>query len=161
LPTVLAPQAVALCERGGMGRIALGIDARVRAFLGEVGNVLAMLESPARAPGEAAPPHASSPPGQREVQVIFLDASDETLLRRFSETRRRHPLDTSGQDGAGAVLEGIRLERERLAGLRARATRVFDSTLLSVHELRRAILAHFGPASDGAQGMSTRLVSFG
>jgi UPF0042 nucleotide-binding protein len=87
LPTVLAPQAVALCEHGGMERVALGIDARVRAFLGEVGNVLAMLENN----------------GQREVQVIFLDASDETLLHRFSETRRRHPLDTSGPDGAGGA----------------------------------------------------------
>ena len=146
LPTVLAPQAVALCENGGMTRVALGIDARVRAFLGETGNVLALLENA----------------GQRELQVIFLDASDETLLRRFSETRRRHPLDTSDQDGAGAVLEGIALERERLAGLRARATRVFDTTLLSVHELRRAVIAHFGPAADGAtQRMSTRIVSFG
>ncbi len=146
LPTVLAPQAVALCEHGGMTRVALGIDARVRAFLGETGNVLAMLENG----------------GQREVQIIFLDASDETLLRRFSETRRRHPLDTSGQDGAGAVLEGVALERERLAPLRARATRVFDTTLLSVHELRRAVIAHFGPAGDGTpEGMSTRIVSFG
>ncbi len=148
LPTVLAPQAVALCENGGMTRVALGIDARVRAFLGETGNVLALLENG----------------GQRELQVIFLDASDETLLRRFSETRRRHPLDTSDHDGAGAVLEGVALERERLAGLRARATRVFDTTLLSVHELRRAVIAHFGPAADGASAtmrMSTRVVSFG
>ena len=146
LPTVLAPQAVALCEHGGMSRVALGIDARVRAFLGETGNVLAMLENG----------------GLRELQVIFLDASDETLLRRFSETRRRHPLDTSSEEGAGAVLEGIRQERERLAGLRARATRVFDTTLLSVHELRRAVIAHFGPAADNApQRMSTRIVSFG
>ena len=147
LPTVLAPQAVTVCENGGITRVALGIDARVRAFLGETGNVLALLENG----------------GLREVQVIFLDASDETLLHRFSETRRRHPLDMSGQDGgAGAVLEGVRLERERLAGLRARATRVFDTTLLSVHELRRAVVAHFGPAADGApQRMTTRVVSFG
>ena len=145
LPTVLAPQAVLVCENGGITRVALGIDARVRAFLGETSNVLALLENG----------------GQRELQIIFLDASDETLLRRFSETRRRHPLDTSRQDGAGAVLEGIGLERERLAGLRARATRVFDTTLLSVHELRRAVIAHFGPAADGTQRMSTRLVSFG
>src|SRR5947208_482179 len=45
LPTILAPQAVALCEHGGMLRVALGIDVRVRAFLGEFGNVLAMLEN--------------------------------------------------------------------------------------------------------------------
>src|SRR6476661_979174 len=63
LPTVLAPQAVALCEHGGMTRVALGIDARVRAFLGEIGNVLAMLENG----------------GQRDVHVIYIDASDSTI----------------------------------------------------------------------------------
>src|SRR5271156_3122185 len=66
LPTVLAPQAVALCEHGGMLRVALGIDVRVRAFLGEFGNVMSLLEN-----GK-----------QRDVHVMFLDASDETLFRR-------------------------------------------------------------------------------
>src|SRR5580658_3845321 len=112
LPTLLAPQAVALCERGGIMRVALGIDVRVRAFLGEVGNVLQLLEAG----------------GQRDLQVLYLDASDETLLRRFSETRRPHPLsaeaEVSSTEGALAVLDGVRVERERLAPLRARATRV-------------------------------------
>ena len=105
--------------------------------------------------------------GQRDVHVIYIDASDSTLLHRFSETRRRHPLDaqearTAGaQDVAGAVIEGVRLERERLAPLRARATRIFDTTLMSVHELRRAVISHFGPASGGAERMTTRVVSFG
>jgi UPF0042 nucleotide-binding protein len=152
LPTVLAPQAVELCERGGMWRVALGIDARVRAFLGEVGNVLALLETPTD-------PASGAPRGQRDLQILFFDASDQTLLHRFSETRRRHPLDTSGADGAGPVLEGVRLERERLSGLRARATRVLDTTGLSVHELRRAVIAHLGPASG--ERMMTRIVSFG
>jgi UPF0042 nucleotide-binding protein len=150
LPTVLAPQAVALCEHGGMSRVALGIDVRVRAFLGEFGNVISMLENG----------------GQREVQVIFLDASDESLLRRFSETRRPHPLNAAGgapgsREGTIAVLDGVMLERERLAPLRARATQLIDTTRLSVHELRRAIIQSFGPASGGAPRMVTRMVSFG
>jgi UPF0042 nucleotide-binding protein len=150
LPTLLAPQAVALCERGGMGRVALGIDVRVRAFLGEVANVLQLLEDS----------------GQRDLHVLFLDASDETLLHRFSETRRPHPLSAeagaaSGTDGALAVLDGVRLERDRLAPLRASATRVIDTTNTSVHELRRILVAHFGPASGGAPRMVTRVVSFG
>jgi len=143
LPTALAPQAVELCEKGGMLRIALGMDVRVRAFLGEVGSVVSKLENG----------------GGRDVELIFLDASDETILRRFSETRRPHPLSTG--DGALAVLDGARIERERLAPLRARATRIFDTTRLSVHELRRATVAHFGPASGGAPRMVTRVVSFG
>jgi UPF0042 nucleotide-binding protein len=149
LPTLLAPQAVALCERGGMTRVALGIDVRVRAFLGEVGNVLELLEAG----------------GQRDLQVLFLDASDETILRRFSESRRPHPLSAEGTGnsdaGALAVLDGVRVERERLAPLRARATRVVDTTNTSVHELRRILVAHFGPASGGAPRMVTRIVSFG
>src|ERR1700689_3198496 len=149
LPTALAPQAVALCERGGMTRVALGIDVRVRAFLGEVGKVLQLLEAG----------------GQRDLHVLFLDASDETLLRRFSETRRPHPLsaetDGAGAEGALAVLDGGRVERERLAPLRAIATRVIDTTNTSVHDLRRILVAHFGPASGGAPRMVTRIVSFG
>ncbi len=146
LPTALAPEAVALCERGGMTRVALGIDVRVRAFLGEVGHVLRLLEAG----------------GQREVEVIFLDASDERLLQRFSESRRPHPLAAqSGHEGALAVLDGVRVERERLAPLRASATRVIDTTNTSVHDLRRILVAHFGPASGGAPRMVTRIVSFG
>ncbi len=154
LPTLLAPQAVALCERGDMTRVALGIDVRVRAFLGEVGSVLQLLEAG----------------GQRDLQVLFIDASDETLLRRFSETRRPHPLSAesghaavegSGPGDALAVLDGVRVERERLAPLRASATRIIDTTSMSVHELRRVLVAHFGPASGGAPRMVTRIVSFG
>jgi UPF0042 nucleotide-binding protein len=149
LPTLLAPQAVALCERGGMTRVALGIDVRVRAFLDEAGSVLQLLEAG----------------GQRDLQVLFLDASDETLLHRFSETRRPHPLaaygGVNGSEGALAVLDGVRTERERLAPLRASATRVIDTTNSSVHDLRRLLVAHFGPASGGAPRMVTRIVSFG
>ncbi len=149
LPTLLAPQAVEICERGEMTRLALGIDVRVRAFLGEVGNVLQLLEAG----------------GQRDLHVLFLDASDETLLRRFSETRRPHPLaaesGANGSEGALAVLDGVRVERERLSPLRARATRVIDTTNTSVHDLRRILIAHFGPASRGSPRMITRLVSFG
>jgi RNase adapter protein RapZ len=146
LPTVLAPAAVALCERGGMTRLALGIDVRVRAFLGEVGKVLQLLEAG----------------GQRDVQVLFLDASDEKLLHRFSESRRPHPLSAeSGHEGALAVLDGVRLERERLVPLRAGATRIIDTTNTSVHELRRLLVAHFGPASGDGPRMVTRIVSFG
>jgi UPF0042 nucleotide-binding protein len=146
LPTLLAPEAVALCERGGMTRMALGIDVRVREFLGEIGHVARELEAG----------------GQRDLEVLFLDASDEKLLHRFSESRRPHPLSAeSGHEGALAVLDGVRIERERLAPLRAIATRVIDTTNTSVHELRRMLVAHFGPASGGAPRMVTRIVSFG
>ena len=177
LPTLLAPQAVALCERGGMTRIGLGVDVRAAAFLGKIGDVLASLESGGDRSSSSVGTATTGATIERDVHIIFLDASDETLLRRFNESRRPHPLTPQpheatspaspeqGQrvplhDGA-AVLDGVRLERERLASLRARATRVIDTTNLSVHELRRILIAHFGPASGGAPRMLTRIVSFG
>ncbi len=145
LPTVLAPQAISLCEHGGVRRVALGIDMRVRAFLGEVGTVLATL-------GDG-----------RDLDVLFFDASDEAILTRFSETRRRHPLDSGAgtNDHTAGVIEGVRVERERLSPLRARATQVVDTTRLSVHDLRRSVIASFGAGGERARRMATRLVSFG
>jgi UPF0042 nucleotide-binding protein len=144
LPTVMAPEAVAVCARGGVARIALGMDVRVREFVGEMSRVLAQL-------ADAAP-----------LRVLFLDASDEALLRRFNETRRPHPLARQGHhQEAVALLESVAAERERLAPLRARADDVVDTTSLSVHELRRTIIDRFGPSSGGAPPMSVRVVSFG
>lgn len=150
LPPALGHETVRLCEEGGMHRIALGIDVRVRAFIGAVGQVFTALAAN----------------GQRDLHVVFLDASDEALLRRFSETRRPHPLDAADalarrRGATGALVDELELERERLAPLRARATHVVDTTALSVHDLRRTILAQFGPAAGGALRMFTRIVSFG
>lgn len=69
------------------------------------------------------------------IEIFFFDASDETLIRRFSETRRRHPADEHC-----TVSEGIRIERERMAGLRQMAGRVIDTTDFNVHQLRELIL---------------------
>ena len=144
LPTVMAPEAVNVCGRGGVSRMALGMDVRVREFLGEVSGVLGKLASVGA------------------LRVLFLDASDEALLRRFNETRRPHPLARDhGNRDALAVLDGVALERERLAPLRARADDVIDTTALSVHELRRLIVERFGPLSGGAPRMAVRVVSFG
>ena len=69
------------------------------------------------------------------VEIVFFDALDEVLVRRFSETRRRHPVDDTC-----TVLEGIRIERERLAGLRQIATRCIDTSEFNVHQLKDFIL---------------------
>jgi UPF0042 nucleotide-binding protein len=148
LPTTLLAETLAACDAGGIDRVALGIDVRVRSFLGNVGARLDALRA------------------GREVAVVFLDASDEALLRRFSETRRPHPLSTRagddpGDPGALAVLDGVRIERERLAPLRGGATHVIDTTTLSVHELRRRVIGSFGPGAGELPRMHTRFVSFG
>ena len=74
-----------------------------------------------------------------KVEVLFLDSSDDALTRRYSETRRRHPLS-----GSGSVAEGIAREREALQALREQAEHVVDTSTLTVHELRRQVKARFG-----------------
>lgn len=149
LPTPVMKSTLEAFAAVGVRRIALGIDVRVRGFLDDAA---AMLES-------------LGVPGERELSVVFLDASDEALLRRFSSTRRPHPLSTTvepgGEQAATAVLDGIRIERELLTPLRARATLILDTTRLSVHELRRTVTAHFGPGAGREPHMHTRFVSFG
>jgi len=78
------------------------------------------------------------------TQLIFLEADDETLVHRFSETRRPHPLSGSGQP----VAESIRAERKLLAPIRALANLTIDTTKFNVHEVRDYVRKKFQPGSD-------------
>jgi UPF0042 nucleotide-binding protein len=89
-----------------------------------------------------------------EVQVLFLDASDEAIARRFSETRRRHPLSERG-----TVADGLAKERGLLAELREAAEHVLDTSTMTVHELRRQVMARFGVASSSE--LAITVMSFG
>jgi UPF0042 nucleotide-binding protein len=148
LPTLLVQQAIESCERGGIRRMALGIDVRVGSFLDGAGPALRDIAA-----------------SGRRLEILFLDASNEALIRRFNSTRRPHPMSTAVTAGAGgpagAVLDGIQIERERLAPLRALASRVLDTTRLSVHDLRRQVVSLFGPGAGKSARMRTRLLSFG
>jgi RNase adapter protein RapZ len=86
------------------------------------------------------------------LRVLFLEASDEVLVRRFEATRRRHPVAGEG------VVESIGLERDLLRDLRADADLVVDTSDLNVHELRAKILAAF---ADEAAGLLVTVASFG
>lgn len=154
LPIPVVLDTLAACDTAKLNRVAMGIDVRVRTFFDRAYEVLEAVQRE----------------GKRDLEVLFLDASDETLLRRFSSTRRPHPLsqrpratEAQGVEStrATAVLDGIRLERERVALLRASAQKVIDTTGLSVHDLRRRVLDAYGPGVGGQPGMLTRLVSFG
>ncbi len=149
LPPPVIERTLDACVAAGMQRIALGIDVRARGFLEGAHEILVRL---------------AKGPGYR-LLVLFLDSSDETLLRRFGSTRRPHPLSTVAGPGkereAAAVVDGIRFEREQLAALRAQASLVIDSTGLSIHQLRRRILENFGSATGGLPRMRTRFLSFG
>ncbi|HEX3552699.1 MAG TPA: RNase adapter RapZ, partial [Thermoanaerobaculia bacterium] len=91
-----------------------------------------------------------------EPTLLFLEASDEVLVRRFSETRRPHPLAPDRH-----VVEGIQREREMLAELRARADMVFDTSAWSIHEIRNQVYREFATSPGEEPGMVVSLVSFG
>jgi UPF0042 nucleotide-binding protein len=89
--------------------------------------------------------------------VLFLDASDDSLVRRYSETRRRHPLAGDG----GSVPDGIAAERRALGDLKAIADEVVDTTTLNVHELKRLVARRFAPGGGGGARLGVTVVSFG
>lgn len=121
---------------GEVTRIALVVDAREGRFLSEAPRVIEEVRRR----------------GTR-VEVIFFDATDDALLRRYSETRRRHPL------GTGSVPEGIAAERKALEGLKEIADEVVDTSSLNVHELKRLVHARF--VEGEVEKMGVTVVSFG
>ena len=116
LPTALIPTLAQLAVRGGLERAAVVVDVREQHFLSAFPTVYRKLRAM----------RGLSP------KLIFLDAADESLVRRFSETRRPHPM---GRDRS--VVEGIREERARMAPIRALADEIVDTSDMTVHELRQ------------------------
>ncbi len=112
-----------------------------------------------RAPGFATEfPHLFDEIDRRMVTpiLLFLEASDEVLVRRFSETRRPHPLA-----GDRPVIEGIRAERELMTEVRGRADRVFDSSEWTIHEIRAQVYQDFAEETERRPALVVSLVSFG
>jgi UPF0042 nucleotide-binding protein len=140
LPAALIPTVADLCAHSErrVDRVAFVIDVREGEFLGPVQEILATL----RQRGHA-------------VCILFLEANDQVLLRRFSESRRPHPLAPQG-----SVLQGIGLERERMAPLKAEADMVLDTSDLTIHDLRRLLVSAFRDQRPGSKPTIT-LVSFG
>ncbi|KQU03331.1 glmZ(sRNA)-inactivating NTPase [Rhodococcus sp. Leaf7] len=124
----------------GIERLALVVDVRSRLFNGDVATLLSDLTAVGVRP-----------------RVLFLDASDGVLIRRFESVRRSHPLQNYGFDGT--LTEGIADERERLASVKEAADIVIDTTSLSVHGLRDRIAAGFG--TDMANTIAVTVESFG
>lgn len=92
-----------------------------------------------------------------DIEIFYFDASDESLVRRFSETRRRHPAVENC-----TIMEGIRIERDRLSGLRQIATRAIDTSEFNVHQLKELILRLVrGNASGNDSAFVVEVQSFG
>lgn len=139
LPPSLMPRVIELALEGKeIARVGFGIDVRTGAFLEGAKEHLDAL----RASGH----HA---------EVLYIDASDGSLVRRFSETRRPHPLGQGGD-----LQTAIQRERERMASLRARAKWIIDTTNLNVHALRQLLIQHLTHEGESPI-MVPRIVSFG
>ena len=140
LPTTLIPTFVELCAHSSrdIRMIALGVDIREGGYLSHLLETLAELRAQGHKP-----------------EVLFLEAADETLVRRYQETRRRHPLA-----GDGSVLEGIRAERRTLSNLRESADRIIDTTGLSVHQLKERLVEGYGTQKT-RDALTVSLMSFG
>ncbi len=138
LPTLLLPGFVDFLKSSGIPRAALVVDMREPNFVAHFDRAFRELK---RAPVK--------------VTLIFLEATDAALIRRFSETRRTHPLATNQP-----VREGLREERQALTSVRRLADLILDTSSLSVHQLREYIREHFG-AERGGQGLVLTVLSFG
>ncbi|HEY8347188.1 MAG TPA: RNase adapter RapZ [Symbiobacteriaceae bacterium] len=140
LPPALMPKMAELClqSEGKVQRLALGIDTRGGQFFHRIQHSLDELEKMGFT-----------------YQILFMDASDETLVRRYKESRRRHPLAPHGR-----IVEGIRKEQKLLQELRGRATWIIDTSNLKVSDLRRELSALL-TANSNEPGLHVSVVSFG
>ncbi len=140
LPPALLPTFVELCHQQGgeIKNVALGIDVRERVFFADLVGVLERVRSLGHA-----------------VELIFFEAREEVLVRRFSESRRPHPLLPELP-----ILEGVRVEKERLADLKRHADRIVDTSDLTVHELRDLLVRQFDQ-DRSPKRLTISLITFG
>jgi RNase adapter protein RapZ len=142
LPPGLLPTMVDLAERsqGAVPKIATVVDVRSRAFTTDLASAIDGLSA-----------------RKAVVRIVFLEASDETLVRRFDSVRRPHPLQ-----GNGRVVDGISAERGLLRDIRGSADLVLDTSALNVHELRARMRDYFGAEdAHSVKGPQVSIVSFG
>ena len=140
LPTTLIPTFADLIARSNhtITRVALGVDVREGEYLTHLLDTMGEL----RGRGHT-------------VEVLFLEANEEALVRRYRETRRRHPLALDGN-----VVDGIRAERKALSTMREVADRIVDTSALTVHQLKDLLIEAY--VTPGRRtGLTISLVSFG
>jgi UPF0042 nucleotide-binding protein len=140
LPLVMLPDLLTLTG-SGHERVAIVVDARSSAYLGDCQDLLQQVAEKGYA-----------------VDILFLDTSEHDLVKRFSETRRRHPLLEHEHED---ILSAISRERELTAQLKQLATIIIDSTGLNVHQLRQQVLATIFGAEGGEGRLQITLESFG
>jgi UPF0042 nucleotide-binding protein len=140
LPVVLLPKFLEIQSDPAkeIERVAMVMDLRETGFLEKYSRIFIRLKEK----------------GYR-IEVLFFDASDESILHRFSETRRSHPLAPRG-----SLIDGIRLEREKLATLKRMAAKVIDTTSCNVHQLKDIVQRYFLGEASGKR-LVIHVTSFG
>ena len=138
LPPGLLPTMIDLADRASLAGVAAVVDVRSRAFTTDLKTAISELGAKGVAP-----------------QVVFLEASDEALVRRFENVRRPHPMQ-----GTGRIVDGITAERELLRSVRGDADIVLDTSALNVHELRARMNGYFGGGS-AVGAVRLTIMSFG
>ena len=139
LPPVFIPKFVELCSHAAnhVSHVVLVVDTRSREFFD---NLIHVLEEMDR--------------NDQDYEMLFMDATDDAIIRRYKETRRRHPMAPSTR-----ISDGVAKERERLEGVRNKATYIIDTSNLTKTELREKIKQLFGK-KEGI-GMNISVLSFG
>ncbi len=140
LPLVLLRKFLELHQSssGEVSKVALVIDIREQEYLQDCDRIFAELKK-----------------SGFSMEIIFLDSSNKVLIRRFSETRRHHPLAREG-----SIPEGIRIEREKLNDLKIMADKVIDTSNYNVHQLKEVIFEYFSRSTDKRKTIIT-LLTFG
>jgi UPF0042 nucleotide-binding protein len=140
LPIVLLPKFLEMQSDAAseISKIGLGMDLREKLFVEKYTSIFSELKEQ----------------GYR-IEIVFLDASDEVLLARFKETRRTHPVSDKGN-----VMEGIALEREKLAELKSMADKIIDTSTYNVHQLKETVQKYF-MTSPSQKKLLINLISFG
>jgi len=140
LPVVLLPKFLSLTIQSSpeIKQVAMVMDLRERTFLEKYRRIFERLKEKGY-----------------KIEILFMEASEESLLRRFSETRRSHPLSVKG-----SITEGIQTEVDKLSPLRQMADKIVDTSTTNVHQLKDVVQRQFLPQSE-ARRMIINVMSFG
>jgi len=140
LPVVLLPEFIAITAQSSpeIKRVAMVMDLRERSFIDKYREIFEQLKAKGY-----------------KIEILFLEASADSLLRRFSETRRNHPLSEKS-----SIAEGIQMEIEKLSPLRQMADKILDTTETNVHQLKDTVQRQFLP-SRRQKKMIINVMSFG
>lgn len=139
LPPKLIPKFAEACNTGTIEKVALVIDIRGGIFFDDLFESLIYLKN-----------------NNFEYEILFLDSSDEVLVKRFKEARRSHPLSPEGR-----VLNGINDERKKLREVKDRADIIIDTSKYAIRDLREKLKEYYGDSEVPEKDLSVTVLSFG